>query len=183
MMFPAFLDTCVLFGQCLTDTLLSIAEEGAFMPYWSREVLDAMERNVLARRPDVSADAIHRRRGVMERFFPLSLIEGHEQLIPQMTNHPGDRHVLAACVHSPAYTLVTFNIKDFPAASTEPYGVQVVHPDDFLLDQVDLHPEKVRTAMEAMLQRNRMPPRNFAELAEFLTLGGVPRFAAMLSEL
>jgi hypothetical protein len=37
--FPAFLDTCVLFSPTLTDTLLRIAEEGAFRPRWSSEVL------------------------------------------------------------------------------------------------------------------------------------------------
>ena len=36
-----------------------------------------------------------------------------------------DRHVLAAACHSPAETLVTFNVADFPSAATEPVGIEV----------------------------------------------------------
>ncbi|HEY1133265.1 MAG TPA: hypothetical protein VGE77_01695 [Nocardioides sp.] len=43
MAFPAFLDTCVLFGQTLNDVLLRIADEDAFSPMWSAEVLGEIE--------------------------------------------------------------------------------------------------------------------------------------------
>lgn len=33
--FPAFLDTCTLFGAYLCDTLLRLAEAGTFCPQWS----------------------------------------------------------------------------------------------------------------------------------------------------
>ena len=39
MAFPAFLDTCVLYSSTLRDTLLRIAEEGAFLPLWSADTL------------------------------------------------------------------------------------------------------------------------------------------------
>ena len=35
----AFLDTCVLFKPILCDTLLSVAEDEAFRPLWSHDVL------------------------------------------------------------------------------------------------------------------------------------------------
>ena len=38
-MFPAFLDTCVLYSSTLRDTLLRIAEADAFRPLWSADVL------------------------------------------------------------------------------------------------------------------------------------------------
>ena len=43
MAFPAFLDTCTLFSATLTDTLLRIAEEGAFNPQWSAGVLAELQ--------------------------------------------------------------------------------------------------------------------------------------------
>ena len=182
MPFPVFLDTCTLFGQVLTDLLLSLAEQGCFAPYWSAEVLDAVERNVVAR-GRVDARAIHRRRVLMEEAFPEALIEGYGDLTPIMTNDPGDRHVLAACVVSPAQTLVTFNVKDFPPRSLTPYEVQAVHPDAFLLDQFDLHPQWSRAAVGRMLRANRLPPQDVPELISALIRVGVPNAAAALSDL
>ena len=46
MSFPVFLDACVLFGQALCDTVLSVAETRAFVPYWSNDVLDEVQRVV-----------------------------------------------------------------------------------------------------------------------------------------
>lgn len=178
MAFPVFLDTCTLFGQVLNDLMLNLAEQGCFTPYWSSEVLDAMERNVVAK-SRAGADAIHRRRVLMAE----ALVEGYGALTATMTNHPGDRHVLAACVVSPAQTLVTFNVKDFPTDSLAPYGVEVVHPDAFLLDQFDLHPRWSAAAVERMLAANRLPPRNITELVAALGRVGVPQAASALADL
>jgi len=41
MAFPALLDTNVLFSATLNDTLLRLAEEGAFHPLWSADILAA----------------------------------------------------------------------------------------------------------------------------------------------
>ena len=38
--FPAFLDTCALFGAYLSDALLRLAEAGTYRPLWSAGVLD-----------------------------------------------------------------------------------------------------------------------------------------------
>jgi predicted nucleic acid-binding protein len=49
----------------------------------------------------------------MREFFPDSMVASYQPLVAQMTNHPKDRHVLAAAVASRADYLVTFNLKDF----------------------------------------------------------------------
>ncbi len=173
MAFPAFLDTCVLFGQQVTDLLLHLALRGCFVPYWSHDVLDEMERNVSGK-GRTTADAVHSRRVRMEAAFPEAMVSGYEALIGDMTNHPGDRHVLAACVRSSAHTLVTFNLKDFPAAALSPYDIEAKHPDAFVLDQLDLHPLWSRAAVEAMLRKNRLPPHDVGALAERLRAAGLP---------
>lgn len=43
----AFLDTCVLLKSYLCDTLLSVAEAGAFRPLWSDHVLEERRRNLI----------------------------------------------------------------------------------------------------------------------------------------
>ena len=42
--------------------------------------------------------------------------------------------MLSAAVRTNAAVLVTFNLKDFLPASTERFEIEVVHPDDFLMD-------------------------------------------------
>lgn len=180
--FPVFLDTCVLFGQYLCDTLLSIAEQGAFTPYWSQEVLDAVERNVIAR-TSATTDSIRQRLAAMQRAFPHSMVDNYEHLVPTMTNHPGDRHVLAACISSPAETVVTFNLKDFPTRALDPHSVTTTHPDEFLLDQLDLHPEMTMRGLGRMLARNRQPPKDLGALAARLEKSGTPQFARAISGL
>lgn len=114
----------------------------------------------------------------MKLAFPHSCVTDYEALIPAMTNDERDRHVLAACVVSPADTLVTFNLDDFSTSATEPHGITVVGPDQFLLDQLDLHPDKVRLGISEMLRRNKMPPQDIGALADHLDRSGVEGFAA-----
>jgi predicted nucleic acid-binding protein len=75
----------------------------------------------------------------MRRAFPDAEVRGYENLVERMTCDSKDRHVLAAAVRSGAAVLVTFNTDDFPGTSTAAYDITVVHPDDFLLDQLDLY--------------------------------------------
>jgi hypothetical protein len=43
-------------------------------------------------------------------------------------------------VAAAAQGIITATAKDFPAAALEPLGLEAVHPDGFLLDQLDLSP-------------------------------------------
>ena len=60
-----------------------------------------------------------------------------------MKNHPKDRHVLAAAVRTGAQTIVTFNLKDFPAEALAPWNIVAQSPDEFLIHQFHLAPEGV----------------------------------------
>lgn len=115
MNFPVFFDTCAIYGEIITDLILRLAEDRLFIPYWSSGVLAELER-VLSANPGVGQEKIRRRIANMDHAFPDAKITGYEKLTDTMTCDEGDRHVLAAVVHSPAQTLVTFNIKIFPSA-------------------------------------------------------------------
>lgn len=174
MKFPAFFDTNVLFGSHLNDFILRLAERGAFRPLWSEEVLEELQRNLVAR---FDPSSIERRIKFMREAFPDSLVEGYEQLTGQMTCEPKDRHVLAAAVRANAEVLVTFNIQDFPPTSVESFEVEIVHPDDFLLDQLDLFPGLVLGTLRQWSDDYVNPPRTQVQLLQSLARSGVPRFA------
>jgi predicted nucleic acid-binding protein len=137
MSFRVVLDACVLVPSLLCDVLLHLAEDDLYNPLWSAEILDETQR-ALVGKLGVDPERAQRRLGQMRRAFPSAEVDDYESLIPAMTHDPKDRHVLAAAVRGNADLIVTANIKDFPASALDMYGLSAVHPDDFLLDQLDL---------------------------------------------
>lgn len=55
-----------------------------------------------------------------------------------MTNDPKDRHVLAAAARAHADLIVTYNRRDFPAASLQTWETEVQGPSTFLRGLYDL---------------------------------------------
>lgn len=174
--FPAFFDTNVLFGFHLNDVFLALAERGVFRPLWSADVLDELERNLKAY--GIDAGRVDRRIAAMTRTFPDAAVTGYEDLVTTMTCDPKDRHVLAAAVRANAEVLVTFNLKDFPADSVTDYDIEIVHPDDFLLDQLDLFPGLTAGAIRQLVTDYSRPEISMNDLLVRLADAGVPRFAA-----
>ncbi len=113
--FPAFFDTNALFGFHLNDVFLAFAERGAFRPLWSADVLEELRRNL--NEHGIDSGRVERRIAAMIHSFPDATVTGYEDLVTTMTCDPKDRHVLAAAVRANAEVLVTFKLKDFPAAS------------------------------------------------------------------
>lgn len=112
---------------------------------------------------------------------PDAMVTGYEALVPAMTNHPKDRHVLAAAVRADAAVIVTANRKDFPAAALDRYDLDAVHPDDFLLDQLDLYPTQTLRCVHEQIEAHRNP---VISTERFLSTFAktVPRFASAISE-
>lgn len=79
----------------------------------------------------------------MAAAFPDAEVTGYRPLIDELTCDPKDRHVLAAAVRAAAGAIVTFNTDDFPDHSVEAFELEVIHPDTFLLDLLDLAPGAV----------------------------------------
>ena len=171
-MFPAFLDTCTLYGAYLCDSLLRLAEAGTYRPLWSADVLDELERALVVR--GLEKKAVTHRIGEMRRAFPDAEVRGYENLVGRMTCDPKDRHVLAAAVRSDAAVLVTFNTDDFPDTSTAAYDITVVHPDDFLLDQLDLYPGHTVAALRDQARSYSAPAMSIEDLLGRLASGRRP---------
>jgi predicted nucleic acid-binding protein len=79
----------------------------------------------------LSEDKAAYRESEIRRHFPEAWVSGFEQLIPVMTNHEKDRHVLAAAVRAQAEIIVTYNRGDFPTASLAPYSISVQGTEHF----------------------------------------------------
>ncbi len=136
----AILDACVLAPMPLCDTLLRLAEDPAFyIPKWSNDILREL-RSTLERIGYTPAQA-DRRIVAMESAFEDANVSGYECLIGAMTNDPKDRHVLAAAVRCGAHAIITHNVRHFRPEAANPYDLDVLTPDRFLLHQFHFNDE------------------------------------------
>lgn len=63
-------------------------------------------------------------------------------------------------------------------AGTFPDSLEVLRPDDFLLDMLDLAPVEMNSVLRAQVGSYRREPRDLHGLLDRLDSGGVPQFAA-----
>lgn len=94
-----------------------------------------------------------------------------------------DRHVVAAAIRSGAQVIVTFNLRDFPSDSLSPYNLEAQHPDDFVLNAIDLSPGTVLRALEEQSAALRNPPVDLLELLTNLQSLGLVQSVARMREL
>lgn len=158
--FVVVLDANVLFPLTLRDTLLRAAAAGYFQLRWSTNILDEMERNLIAT-GTVPADKAARLRQAMERYFPEAMVTGHESLIPAMQNDPKDRHVVAAAVKAGAQVVTTANLRDFVPL---PDALEAQSPDEFLCNLFDLDPHGILELLQEQAADLQNPPVTFDEL-------------------
>lgn len=176
MAFPVLLDACVLVPYRLADLLLWLAESELFQPLWSEEILAEVRRSMVSPKIGVPPAQADRRIGQMRAAFPHASIDHYQALVPGMTNDDKDRHVLAAAVRGQAALIVTANLKDFPPAALAPYDIEAIHPDDFLLDQLDLAQKATLDCVIAQRVAYSRPTVSFADFYAGLA-ATVPKFA------
>jgi hypothetical protein len=152
--YQVILDACVLVNAALRDTLLRLAEPPhLYLPRWSEDIIAETARtleNKLGLSPQQTAHLVQE----LKTHFEDAWVEGYAALVPAMGNDPKDRHVLAAAVRTGAQMIVTFNLKDFPAAALEPWHVEAQSPDDFLIHQYHLNPEVVLEKLKQQAARH-----------------------------
>ena len=158
----ALLDTCALFPAALRDTLLRAVERGLYAGRWTEAILEEMVRNVVehGRETQACAEAL---RAAIRSALPDALVAGYEHRIDGLTNHPKDRHVLAAGIHASANVIVTSNLGHFPKRALAPYGIEAWSPDDFLcalLDAFSEHMAAIIVEQAAALKRRAKTPED-----------------------
>jgi len=184
MAFVVLYDACVLYPAPLRDLLIRIANKGIVRARWSDAILDECFRNILEQRPDLKPEALERTRELMKRAVPDCLVSGFEALVNGLDlPDRDDRHVLAAAIQAGAQAIITFNLRDFPDDKLAPHKVEAKHPDDFVLDTIDLAPGIVANVLSEQAGALKNPPRNVGELLDTLRGQGLVRSVAKLREL
>lgn len=182
--FAAVLDANVLYSYPLTSVLLELAEARLYRPIWSADIHAEWIRALKEKRPDLDPAKLKRRRAAMDEALPDACVSGYQRLTPSIDlPDADDRHVLAAAIRAKAQVIVTFNEKDFPAATLAEFDLSTQHPDTFLRYLIDLAPNIVRTRLEEMVARYKNPAMTIEEYISVLERQPLPETAAALREL
>lgn len=180
-------DACVLYPAPLRDLLMRLALTDLFKAHWTDAIHEEWIRGVLRQDKHTRA-SLERARDLMDLHARDAKVTGYEPLMENLAlPDPDDGHVLAAAIRCNADAIVTFNLKDFPVEVLAPYGIDAIHPDDFIYYQVDMAPiecckaiKQQRTALKnpamtvedflATLQKQQLPQTvsRLWEFAEFL---------------
>lgn len=157
--YPVVLDACVLYPSFLRDLLIRLGLTGLYQPKWSAIIEDEWQRNLLADRTDLTQEQVQRTATLMNKAVPDAMITGFEPLIDSIAlPDVDDRHVVAAAVRSHAEIIVTLNLKDFPTPELDTFGIEALHPDDFIMDLFDLNCALVLSAVSTQRSNLRNPP-------------------------
>lgn len=153
--YTALLDACVLFPIAVCDSLMSVAATGLFAPKWTLRIEAEWTRSLEKKYERAPGTFTTRRDAMREAFLDWEVqeqawlaLEGGLSL-----PDPNDRHVLAAAVAGHADCIVTANLRDFPASALAPFGLEAIHPDQFLIAQLDLDQVAVLTAFKEQRRR------------------------------
>lgn len=183
MAFVVVYDACVLYPAPLRDLLIRLARVGLFRARWTDRILDECFRNILENRPELRPETLVRTRELMIKAVPDCLVTGYEPLVDGLQlPDPDDRHVLAAAIRAAAQSIVTANLRDFPAEALRSYAMEAQHPDDFVLDLLDLAPGAVASVIVEQAASLKSPPRTIHDLLDTLRANGLVRSVAKLRD-
>jgi len=160
---------------------MRLALTDLFQARWTEQIHDEWIRSLLANRPDIRRESLERCRELMNVHVPDCLVQDYESLIPKLSlPDQDDRHVLAAAIHSTAGVIVTFNLNDFPAEILDEYGIEAVHPDEFVVRLLQASPQAVVGAVRRQRLALRRPPTGTEEYLEMLKMCRLSGTAALL---
>ncbi len=182
--YTALLDANVLYSVAISDALMEVAATGVYAAKWSQKIDEEWVRN-LAKNKDRPEYDFHTRRDLMHEACPDWEVteDGWKTIEPCLQlPDPNDRHVLAAAIAGHADSIVTINMKDFPDSVLDPLGITVLHPDEFLLQQLELEPLVVLPAFKAMRARLKNPAYTPEKFVDVMERNGLIQTAAFLGQ-
>jgi hypothetical protein len=170
-------DACVLVPIALADTLVRLAERDLYRPLWSARTGTEATDAIVDIHPEIPPERVQTRFAAMDDAREDTCVEGWESLEYNVTlPDVDDRHVVAAlCGRADA--IVTANVGDYPIDVLGPLDIEVLHPNDFLLDQLDLAPRIVLDVLREQAAHTRQPPLTPVDLIARLARCSVPGFA------
>jgi predicted nucleic acid-binding protein len=180
MPFIVVYDANALVGNALRDLLIRIGQSGLVQARWTERILDETVAAVQKARPDIASEKIQRLKALMIRALADGIVTGYEPLIDGLhLRDPDDRHVLAAAIRCGAQVIVTAD-KDFTAEDLAPWDIEAKHPDEFVLDQIEINDRIVWGCVQQIADARTNPPQTIGDVLSELERAGLVQSAAAL---
>jgi len=180
MAFIVVYDANVLAGNTQRDLLIRIAQTSLVQAKWTDRILDEAVAAVLKSRPGIPPERLERLRALMIAAVPDCLVRDHEPLIESLElRDPDDRHMLSAAIKAGAQVIVTAD-KDFTSEALQPWSIEAKHPDDFVLDQIDINDRIVWGCVQQIAISRRQHPVTVEDVLCELERSGLVQSTAEL---
>jgi PIN domain len=177
-------DACILYPAPLRDFLMELALTDLVHARWTKDIQAEWMENLLINRPDLSRERLERTANLMNKYVRDALIKNYQYLIPELElPDSGDRHVLAAAIHSQSSIILTFNLKDFPSNILDRYSIIAQHPDRLIVDLFIAHPSEMMQVVSYCHDRLKNPPKTMNEYLVTLQKQGLSRTVEMILSL
>lgn len=135
--YTSLLDACVLYPLAMTDALLSLATAGLYAAKWTTRIEQEWIRSLERQRPELVGRLTIRRDSMRQAVPDWEVTESAWAPLVSGIVLPDrdDVHVLAAAIAGHTDCIVTSNLKDFPVEVLQPYGIEAIDPDTFIVNQ------------------------------------------------
>lgn len=178
----ALLDSNIFVSSTVRDVFFELAIRNTYKPAWSREIESEVTRARFEHKR-IPADKTKLMFVKLNSIFPDSIVTINPTSIGTFGFRDSrDEHVVSAAVNSKTDAIVTFNIDDFPDSLDANLGIDLLHPDNFLLDQLDLFSTEVTSAVAAVIARWNNPKVSALEFAQGLKRAGLPEFSKFVAK-
>lgn len=165
--FTALIDTNCLFPHYLRDILLDFSIEGMYEFRWTEQIKSELIDN-LVKIKSLDLGKAEKLISTIDEVFPDAIIPDSTIYLDRFSiADKDDEKILSSALASNVGAIVTENTKDFPKLPLESIGIEIVKPDDFILDLIDLNFEKaIFTISKLLIQYNNpyITPSNYSEL-------------------
>lgn len=153
--YKVLLDSCVLANYPVCNLFLRLAEKPRMiLPKWTEDILEEVHRTH-TEKLGWDKDLADSFQNAVKEAFPEAMINDYHPLIPAMTNQEKDRHVLAAAVREKLDIIITFNLRDFKKEHLEKWGINAMHPQEYLITLYEMNPAGVMSRITDISLKQR----------------------------
>jgi hypothetical protein len=181
--YTALLDANILYPAPMRDIFMQLTVDDLFRAKWTTDIHNEWIEALLKNEPHRERADLERTRDLMDKSTRDSIITGYGAIIPGLKlPDPDDRHVLAAAIVGRCDVIVTQNLKHFPKAALQTFGIEAQHPDNFLTNHLNLYTEQFCAAIRKVRLRLQNPPYSVEEYLATLKRQGLVATASELEE-